>query len=84
MVFMSIPMYLNPIQMVGIELDWEISSFIVSGVGMIAFSSGIRAISPLGVLKILLWYVLFSSWGWKCVRLEGCPLELSSTDEVSR
>ena len=68
---MSIPMYLNPTQMVEIELDWEINSFIVSGVGMIAFSSGIRAISPLGVLEILLWYILFPSWRWECVGLEG-------------
>ena len=82
MILMSIPTYLNPTQVVEIELNWEIGVFVVSGISVIPFSSSVGTVAPLGVLKVLLWYILFSSWRWKCVGFEGHPLKLGSANEV--
>ena len=60
---------------------WEIGFLVVTGIGVIPFGSCIRTITPLSVLKVLLWDVLLSP-GWECIWLEVGPLELSSADIV--
>ena len=83
MLFLSIPVYFNPTQMIGVELNWEICFLVVTGVGMISFGSCVRTITPLGVLEVLFWDILLSS-GWECIWLKIGPLKLGSADKVGR
>ena len=83
MLFLSIPTYFNPTKVIGVELNWEVSLLIVTGVGVISFSSCVRTITPLGVLEVLLWDVLLSS-GQECIWLKIGPLKLGSANEVGR
>ena len=83
MFFLSIPTYFNPTKVIEVELNWKISLLVVTGVGVVSFSSCVRTITPLCVVEVLLWDVLLSS-GWECIWLEVCPLKLGSANEVSR
>ena len=67
--FLSIPVDFNPTQVIEIKLNWEVGLFVVTRVGVISFGPCVRTITPLGVLEVLLWYVLFSS-GWECIWFE--------------
>ena len=69
--------------MIEVELNWEISLLIVTGVGVISLGSCIGTITPLGILEVLLWDILLPS-GWECIWLEIGPLKLGSVNEVGR
>ena len=81
MFFLSIPAYFNPTQMVKVKLNWEVCLFVVTRVGVISFSPHIRAVAPLGVLEVLLWYILFPS-GWERILFKIGPLKLGSVNEI--
>ena len=83
MLFLSIPAYFNPTQMIGVELNWEICLLVVTGVGMISFGSCVRTITPLGIFEVLFWDVLLSP-SWEGIWLEIGPLKLGSANKVGR